>query len=380
MPAAAKTKRTRSLTDKESGKVWGYTLQGLEATIESGTAAKPRQRAKKFSTADQANDYLVKEEWKKLKAGYTLQNPDAKPGEPLHRVLLGGASTGQLPLVQVGEDLLTTRYDASTDSLVKLTSSGSMSAVAQVPKQSLVLDLCSSAETQRLCVNADHHILAWDPAAPKKFNALNKGKAAPASCMAVGGRRIALYDAPNIVVQDVETSDSVMAIECKPESYGGHTPQLCVALTQDGNQLAVCSKSGMIDVYRVDDGTKIGDIQADFQFIEELQFDSSGTLLVGNGQYGPWGPIFFDLKSMSRIDPPIKLPSLSDGATHFALHPERRMFAVTSMDQLTVFDLDQPKPKRTIVLEHVVKNSGVGFWGDDFAVRTDLGCLTVYRI
>ncbi|QDU39577.1 hypothetical protein Mal4_39220 [Maioricimonas rarisocia] len=366
--------------DPGSGKIWRSTLTGLDATIEAGKPENPRQRAKKFKSTDQAFEYLEKEEWKKLKTGYVLRDPDAQPGAPLLRTYLGGGYTGALPLTQSNNGLFTTRFEQSTDSVLKLAPSGQMEVVAELPEQTLVLDMSYSQELGRLLLNVDHSILSWHPETPKKCDAITDGKGAPASCLSVGGSRLVFFDPPNLVVQDGQADEQVFKTECKPESYGGHAPQLCAALSPDGSVLAVCSKPGALSFFRIDDGKELGEIQADFNMIEKLEFDITGDLLIGLGECVPWGPLFFDVPSMSLVEPPIELPRLREGGMDFALHPDRRWFAVTSWDQVFVFDLNKTQVVATIHLEHLAKRSGVHFVGDQLAVRTDLGCLSLYRI
>lgn len=370
----------RTLTEPSSGKIWRYTLTGADANIEAGKPDKPRQRTKKLKSADQAFEYVKKEEWKKLKAGYALRNPGAQSGEPLFQIYAGGDYTGAISLTQSMGDLFMTRCEGSHESVLKLASSGQLQVAAELPENRLVWKMLFSAELGRLLLNVDHSILSWDSETPKKFHTITDRRGALASCLSVGGTRLAFFDPPNVVVQDGVTGEHVFETECHPAMYGGHTPQLCAALNRDGSILAVCSQPGELVIFRVVDGQVLGTIEANFKIIDELEFDTSGELLVGLGMYGPWGPLFFNLSSMSLVDPPFDLPKLTEGATNFAMHPSRRWFAVASWDQVFVFDLAESKLLVTSRLEHLAKRSAVHFLGDQLAVRTDLGCLSVYRI
>lgn len=371
---------SRTLTEPSTGKIWRYRLTGLEATIEAGKAEKPRQRSKKFKSTNEALEYLEKEEWKKLKTGYVLQHPDAQLGEPSLHTFVGGGFAGPLLLAGSSDGLLTTRSDRPNDFLMKLSPSGEMEIAATAPDQKLVLDMCFSPELERLYLNADHRILSWDPKEPTRFDSLTHDQKGSASCLSVAGSRVVFFDPPTLVVQDDQAGEHVFETECQPELCNGHTPQLCAALNRDGSILAVCSKPGALSIFRVDDGKELGEIQADFNMIGKLEFDVTGDLLIGLGEYVPWGPLFFDVPSMSLVEPPIEIPRLRPAGMDFAVHPDRRWFALSSWDRLLLFDLDKPQALATFKLEHLAKNSGLRFFGEQLAVRTDLGCLSVYRI
>ena len=380
MTQPSKFRRSRTLTDRASGDIWRYKLTQHDAVIESGKPAKPRTRSKGFPSVEAALKYFDKEEWKKLNAGYVLHDPDPKPGDVSLRTYVGGDYTGSLPLAASNDRVFTTRFEKSSDSLVSLDASGQGEVSVEVPGQRLVLDLCFGSELDRLLLNADHCILSCSLDAPQEFESITKGSGTPASCLAVGGSRVAVYDPPNLIVLDGETGHPITKVDCEPQLYGGHSPQLVAALNRDGSVLAVCATPGELSVIRVSDGEKLGEIRGDFQMIATLAFDPSGERLIGLGQYGPWGPLFFDIDSLSCVESPVELPPLFDGAVDLAVHPIRAWLAVASHDQVFVFDLDQSQPIIEFPVQHLAKRAVVQFFGEQLAVRTDLGCLSIHRL
>ena len=219
----------RKLVDSGSGKIWHACLNGKTVELEAGNPEKPRKREKVLASPDKAREFLLKEQWKKLKSGYVLSNPEAGSGEPVLHYFVPGGYTGMLALAVSGDHVFCCQHAQPGDKLFKIDVNGESSPLWVVPDQSLVFDLEYAESVGRLLLNADHSIRVWDPEQPDDFQTLSTIKGCPASCLSVGGTRVAVYENPNVVVKEILDGKSLFSVECPPELYGGHTHQLTAA-------------------------------------------------------------------------------------------------------------------------------------------------------
>jgi len=380
MESAFRNELSRTLLDPNTGKVWRGILQGKDVQIEAGNPEKLRRSTKSFDTKRTAHEYLTKQQWSKLKSGYVLRNPDAASGEPSLHAYVGGGNTGMLALAASDDRIFCCRFEDSNNILLTLDESGNLDQHVEVPDGRLVFDMIYSRDLGRVLLNADHGILSCDPAELNGFETVSEMVQHPASCLSAGGTRVAVFEHPYVVVKDAFNGESIFELECTPELVGGHSHQMCTALNREGDLLAVCSQAGEVGLFDLKSRKQIAEIKGGFEAIEKLEFDATGELLIGLGQYGPWGPLFFDIKTQKLVDSPFALPALVDGSVYFTIDTEKPRLALASADEIHIFDTQSYLHTQTIKLEHVVKRVQACFFGEKIAVRTDYGCLSLYAL
>lgn len=367
--------RERQLHDPATGKTWASRLKGTEVEVRSGAPGKEKLAVKTLADAKAARDYALKEEWSRLKKGWLLVAPDAAPGEPrLHRYL-GRNYTGAMVAVELDGRLVCNRYGEDEDYLNVIGLDGALERRVTVPKKGMVWDAVRQGDD--LLLRVDHGV--WRYAATGDvFTPLAKDDPKAESTLAVAGNRAVWHARPDLVVADLNRGETVARWPVKPELYGGHTPQLCAAISPDGGMVACCSHSGRIDLYPVAGKAPPRVIADDFKMIDRMAFGPEGALLFVLEQYGAGRLRVFDVATGQERGDWRKL--VPGQRKDFALDLASGRLAVTERGRIEVFDLAGMRRVRAFDVEHVVKRCALGFVDGGLGVQTDYGCASLYAL
>ena len=303
-----------------------------------------------------------------------------KPQKPVMQLALGNIYTGALAVTGVAGKLLCNRFRSATsgDELVVLDARAEIVDHVDLPANSLAWEAVFAAAIDRVLINVDHQIVAWQLGAG--LEPLTPVGRVPASFLSVAGTRAAWFDAPNVIVRDLATGTDVFRHAVTPELYRGHTPQLAGALSPDGSMLACCSQAGTVDLFDVKRGSVVATIRGDFEMIEELAFTGEGRWLLAQELYGRNALLCFDAATGTpRADWPELLSpidfSLDREGMRLALgtHHRERVFEVE------VFEISTMRALGTFAIDQVVKRFELA-WVDDrtLGTHTDAGYASLY--
>ena len=365
------SRRIRTLVDLETDATWTSEVTGSEVLVRT-TGKRSRESTKSFPDTEAAVRWAVGEEWKQLKKGLILVAPEVGPGEPqLHR-FMGREYTGALAAAEVDGQFLTNVYEGSADALVRVAADGAVASSVSLP--GLLWQVRPLADS--VVVRVDHGIwtVTGDDVLP--FSTIG---AAVAAVLATAGDRVVVYQEPDLVVFDAGAE--ALRVPATPQTYGGHTPVLAAALSGEGDRLVYSTTPGELVQVSVPAGVELarldpGPGEPEFQIAKQLSYAGEVVLVVE--MYGRNTVHAFDADTLTRRD----WAELGDlRSFSLAVSPDATRVAVAAGSWLLILDAKTGSELATIPLEHVVKGSSVA-WDSDhrLTVRTDYGCLSVYRV
>lgn len=358
------------------GKLWGTRTTGNEVTVFSGAPGKEKETKKPQADDFSTRRFLDREEGARLRKGFVLRNPEAAPGEPSLLCHMGRDYTGALSVVECAEGLLTNCYNGKADDLYLVRRDGSKEVRASL-QRGLIWSILPSSQAGEFLALVDHQVFSWR-LADGGWNEMTRPNGRPASCLDVSRSRAVWYEEPNLVVYDLVTQSELSRQELAPELYSGHSPQMEAALSSDGKMLAYCAHSGQIELVEVASGASYRSITGNFAMVTKLIFSRDGKSLFVKEQYGRWTLLAFEVETGQPIK---KWPACGDlGTGDVALSASGRYLAMGAYSRLEVLDLTSGE-KQTIMIDQVAKRFQFVWTADDqVAVRTDAGCLGLYRI
>lgn len=370
--------RQRRLKDNVSGQEWASLLDGVKATIRSGGPGKQKAREKLFDSDADALRYLQKEEASRLKKGWTLAEANAGAGEPvMQRFLSGDGYTGALPIAACDGRLICGRYnEAGFDTLYEIGSDGVTLNAIEGPPGRLIWDIRTVSSPDIMLLRADHEIVSWSREAGT-FAVLAPHNSAPASALATSGPLAAWYEEQDVVVTDLASGRVLFRHPMPAEQYGGHSYQMCLALSDDGATLACCSRPGAISLFDLKTGNAAGEISGEFSMIEQMAFAANDSWLIAQEQYGAWRLRCFDVQGKAAVP---HWPDIEVSPGTFALSATGSALAVANRTEIEVFDLPQMRSSVRFRLDHAVKNCSLVFMDDRLGVVTDLGFVALYSL
>ena len=368
--------RRRVLTNPGTGAEWATESDGTTVTVTSRTGSREKVTTRTEADAKAAVAYSVKEEWARLKKGFVLADPFAKPGAPrMHRYLCRDY-TGALPMADVDGLFLVSLHDG-TDRMLLLDAQAESQGGLDIPPDHLVWKAIAIPATGSVLLLIDHQVYEW-ALADGTLRPLTKGNRRPASFLSVAGSLAAWYDEPDVVVRDLVTGNDVFRRPVQPQLYHGHTPVMKGALTTSG-VLAVCHQAGSVELLDLSTGGQPAEEwHAAFEMFEKLEATPDGRWLVAKERYGAYGLYCLDLASMVPRSPWVEL---LDPRGAFALEPTSRRLALVRNLRVHILDMDSLEEHLSFPLEHVVRNCAVEWIGNDtLGVRTDYGCASLYAV
>jgi hypothetical protein len=374
------------LTSPSTGETWTATITGSTLKIERCDAkGKSKTSEKKFANSKAANEALLKQEWELLrKKGMILRQPDADPGEPQLHVFIGDGYTGCLSLVgtphgtfvyQLSPGNTSRTPIGSNDYLAVIDEQGNKIDTLELP-QPLAWDIAYDRGSDSLFVDADHVIYQYS-IRKKSFTRLTPDQST--SFISVENGIAAYASEPNLFVRDVAKNKQLYSGTFECELYGGHTPQLCGALSKSGKVLAMSTCSGNIQITDAATGKPRCKIAGQFQMVKQMEFAKDDRWLMILELYGSNGLHMFDAASGKVVASPLETPKRFT-ADHFCFDAAQKKVAVLDGTAAYVFAFPKGRLLHLIHLAHCVKRARAAFIGDALAVRTDRGCYSLYKV
>lgn len=372
--------RIRTFHDPATGKTWGTRTDGLTVILTSGVPGKTKEIVKPQADDSALQRLLDKEEGAQLRKGMVLVDPHAVAGTPSMLRHLGRGYTGALAVAELDGNLLVNQYDDARqgDALWRIARDGSGELLAFVGANTLVWKLIPVPKLSRALFRADHQIRSWDPAT-NSVAVLTQRNETPASFLDCQGTVAAWHEEPELVVRDLATERDLLRFKVEPELYSGHTPQLSGALSADGAMLAHCAKAGKILVHDVASGTLRFTISGGFEMVSKLAFTPDNQRLIVKEKYGRWGLTAFELPTGEPI---VGWPNLNDlGDGEFAVDIAHERMAFFARGRAHVYEWPTMRELCELRIDQVAKSAALAWTGDGLlAVRTDLGCVGLYRV
>jgi len=371
--------RVRELKDPQTGKTWGTRCDHAKVIIRAGMPGKEKDSVKPQNSAEEAIAWAEKEEWGRLKKGFILEDPEAKPGAPRMHRYRGLRYTGALPILDVEGRLLCNSYDDTRpgDKLFLLDEYGVLSSLPEFPRNRLAWKACYLPSLNRLLVRADHQVLSW-MSGEVGFQELSSPNRHPVSCLDTVGTRAVWYAEPDLVVTDLATGRTLLRQRLEFETYGGHSPQMEAALSPDGATVACCSHTGEIAFWDVATGQTRATLSGGFKMVIGLTYTPDGRFLIVSEQYGESRNLCFDLSTMAPR--PGWIASKNGGTISLALSPDGTRMAMVQGRNIEVFDFATLKSQLCFRVEHMVKRCTIAWVGRWLGVQTDYGCASLYAL
>ncbi|MGP1360314.1 hypothetical protein [Campylobacter sp.] len=374
-----------NLVNLANGDRLNLRVQGQILISESIKNGKSRQTQKEFASAYEAQKACVKKEWESLKKGYVLQNSDAKAGEAILQVYIGGGYTGALAFAGAEGELFVYKCggykEGGTldDFLIRLDAIGAV-------KQQIVLPKPLAWQAERagkiLLLDLDHFIFKFDPASGE-FSDLSQWLSFKNSkeftsfvCAAKDTAAFAMFGQ----IFTLRGGEISPLVEYKSEMKN-YTPILCAALGADGTRLALCCKQNEIKILNTLNGEILNEFRSNFGVFDKICFLADGSLL-GKERYTS-KLVCLDTASGERLNP-AWLRGECAQADEFCVSADGFRLALINYDKARVIDLKSGNLRISFELSHVVKRCEAKFErinGEEFlAVRTDYGCFSLYKI
>ena len=205
--------RKRTLSDPLSGKVWESQVEGGTVRVRTLAAGKQKIADKDKLDAADALKWAEKEEWSRLRQGFVLSNPMARPGEPRVHRHRSRYSFGSRPAADFDGKLVCNRANdpAGGDHLFLLDADAQETSIPAFPETRLAWSCAYSAPLRQLLVNADHQILSWREGEPG-WVPLSAPISHAASCLHIAGTRAVWYEKNDLVIHELATCKDLLRI------------------------------------------------------------------------------------------------------------------------------------------------------------------------
>jgi hypothetical protein len=369
--------RTRSLIDPKTNKTWSTRCEESVVFVSSGAEGKEKITEKPQADANVAIAWAEKEEWSRLKKGFVLNNPLAKPGEPRMHYYRGRGYTGALPVLGVDGKIFCSIYDdtESRDKVFLLNENAELTALPELPKNRLIWKGFYQAGLKKILLLADHQILSLT-IGDNNFLALTKPNQKPVSCLHMSGTRAVWYEEPELVVADISNNQTLLRLPMQYQMYSGHSPQMAATLSPDGNTLACCVNSGEILLIDIATGKIFDKLIGKFEMIVKMAFTSDSRYLIASEQYGEWKLLCFDINTLFIRADWLNIKNI--GTTEFAISENGSLIAIAQRSKVEIYDLTSLKKELSFRVEHQVKRFTMEWIGNWLGVQTDYGCASLY--
>ena len=161
----------------------------------------------------------------------------------------------------------------------------------------------------------------------------------------------------------------------------GSTP-FCAQLSKDGSMLAFHINPGEIQLLNTKNGELIKTINADFNFVGDMEFADAENLLIVREEYGGWSMRYFDISSGNEVKiKTLELPSYSKEVSSFCLNADQsKLVLVHRGANAYIYDFPAKKLLHEFKISHTVKTVKTKFIGDKLGIRTDYGCFSLYNV
>jgi hypothetical protein len=370
------------LTDPHSVNSVTLTLAGDSLSVATGRPGKERSTTKTFSTPAEARQHFEKREWEALKKGFVLHQPAAPLGEPLLHYYMGKGYTGCLSFVgtPVGIYVYQNGWDNTSkqpvDYLLRLDTAGTLLETIALPKI-LPWDLHYNAPANRLLLDVDHFIYDYDLATGQFRQLAAPSAGGPwTSFVAVSAAVQAFAAEPTLHLQTL-AGQLLVDIPYRTDLVNG-SYVFAAALSKSGQQLALHTRFGEIQLINTADGHPQATITGSFTRLARLEFAADDTLLV---VHAPWerGPLLFFEVATGRA---LSFPSLAspDTPQDFCFNLDGSRLVVLVRDTAWVYDFTCQQLRHHFHLYHTVKRAQARFVGEALGVRTDYGCFSLYAV
>lgn len=371
--------RERELRDQATGKNWSTRCDDASVLVRTGFPGKEKETLKSKESPDTALAWAEKEEWSRLKKGFILDQPHARPGEPrMHRFRVSGF-TGALAIEDVAGKLLCNAYDSSRpgDQIFLLDESATKTLLPAFPANRIAWKACYMANLDRLLVKADHQVVSYkrDESSVDILCAPNRH---PVSCLHTSGTRAVWYEEPDLVVRDLDTGATLMRLAVPFEMHGNHSPQMEAALSPDGTTVACCAQAGKIEFFDVATGQVRDTVNGTFAMLVGMTFTPDGAYLILIEQYGNWETLCVDLSTMAMRQGWPRLQN--SGKDSVALSADGARMAIVQGRYIEIVDFHTLRVLLRFRVDHMIKRSSIAWVGKWLGVQTDYGCASLYAL
>lgn len=363
------------LTDKQNQKTWSIQQIG-NRVITASNGGKAKEKV--FEEPEQAAKHVQKETWSRLKKGLVLNNPKAGAGRPVLHRYIGGGYTGSMPLAPVnGTNTFYCSYVVNQfekEEIYLIDEQGEIRSTYELPGERMIYELSYCPAKNELLMNRDHQIagLCVSNGEIREYTAHMK---IPASTLSLSGTLAVWHDHPNLVVYDLETNVVRYTRKVNCELYGGHSPQLCAAVSHDGSLLSFCEQSGEVVFVDLAMGLERTIAKAKSAMTAGMAFSPDGRFLFMQEEYGSWALECYVLESLTSRE-----KWKTGEIKSYAIQENGSLIAVYNNGKVQLYDIETMKRTFSFEVEHVVKNCNLAFTKDYLAVYTDYGCVSLYAL
>ncbi|MFI8705789.1 hypothetical protein ACIGHG_01685 [Bacillus sp. NPDC077411] len=368
----------RMLIDRASGKTW--SIQRNDSILATSTGGR-KPREKQFDNAEQAAKQMEKEIWQRLKKGMIYHNLEVSAGEPVLQLYLGKGYTGFLPFVPIpGTNSSYVGYvigQFQREEIYLIDEYGGKQVVFELGENHLVYDMYYCPYAGELVLNDCHSIRGYEVESRKLklYSEPLYTELAVGNTLSLSGDRVLWYHDSKLIVYDLIKEKVVCQIAVNCEVYGGHSTQLCAALSHSGDKFAYCTNSREVKVYDIASGQEVVLPKSIHAMTTRIIFSPDDHLLFTQEQYGHWDLLVYDWQAKEKCE------DWQIGETRScAIHAGKGLVAAYDRGKVRLYELVTKRLVATIVIEHVVKSCNIAFTEDYLAVYTDYGCFSLYAL
>ncbi|NOQ74912.1 MAG: hypothetical protein GQ574_23055 [Crocinitomix sp.] len=365
----------QELINEETGKSFNISLSGKSVITKTGN----RENEKEYPSEAKAELEFQKKRWEKLKKGFVFKTEELEIGKARVHRYLGLGNTGCFSLVNMDDKVAVYKHNDFKNELLQVFDSKGnfVETIDQI--KGIPWNLKFSKKYNALFMNVDHYVVKLD-LANKEFEYFTEAFDQPASFISLATDYLFYGSAPMVHLKDLRSNEIIFSKKVEVELYSGHSSQLQGGISLSGEQIALCSQAGKIEILDRK-GQLLKTIQGDFEMVDDIEFLNDSTILI-NEKYGTHGLRLYDINTGEELPYPFNKDSF-DGTLVDCLdiNRENNKILVACRAMITVYDLRTFELLQQFKIEHVVKRGDAAFMGDStIAVRTDYGCFSLYCI
>jgi hypothetical protein len=213
--------RVRVLHSPADSKIWSTRCERASVVVRSGLPGREKISRKAQADEGSALKWAEREEWSRLKKGFTLVNPKARAGEPSMHFYLEPGYTGASGIAAVHDRLLFNlnlqlegqpRSVAGPDEVLLINQDASVFQRIQLPQGQFASRTIFVPELGIVLLGDYYSVRVWTIET-------NELSLVEGTILSLTGSRAAFYVDPEIVVRDLVLQREVL----RSSKDGGHT-------------------------------------------------------------------------------------------------------------------------------------------------------------
>lgn len=355
------------LVNSKTQKEWLIELNGNEVNA-------PRI-SKSFPNREEALEFFEKKEWEKIKKGFVVENPEAKKGDVIFHRREGTQYTGTAGLTAGDSKVFYTQFQDSSDSdnIYLIDLGGKVLEHIALPQNGLVFK-AQFYKGATYFLNIDHQVYEFN-SMKKTFEPLSDIPEKPLSVLSLSENLLCFNRNEEVIVKDLSSEKELFRQELQSELYEGHSTQFAGAVCSKAMKLITCSNNEEIIIWDLKTGEKNLSIPGPFKLVKDIQINSEGSHFFIQEIYNQSKIRCFEVSSGKE-----NLKNCHNEVRAYSVHPNQNALSYFSYGKIHVVEIPSGNEILSFSPLHVVKSLSLHFFDSFLALKSDYGCMSLYKI